>query len=303
MRKEKLKEVLRDRPGYLKSGAPKLSRLFEINQQYALEAVQEVKRELEHPVTPFKRLIFDIETSPNIGWFWQAHWKTRIGTHQIREERKVICISYKWENEPKVYNLRWDENKEDATMLKEFTTILEQADEAVTHNGDRFDIPWLRTRCAILGLPFPTYIKSLDTFKKVKSMFNFQSNALNYIAKVLGLGGKINIAPEVWETVVFTPAKYKEYEDAMGVMLEYCDYDVVLLEDVFHKILSYIKPVSHVGIAQGKDRHSCPNCGSEDISYLKHTVTATGIVKRHMGCNNCESDYIIPNMVFLKMNE
>jgi len=85
-------------------------------------------------------------------------------------------------------------------------------------------------------------------------------------------------------------------------MLEYCDYDVVLLEDVFHKIIGYIKPVSHVGIAQGKGRSACPNCGGEDTKYLKHTVTATGIVKRHMKCGTCESDYIIGNQVFLKMN-
>jgi len=303
MNKKQLKKVLRDRPGYLKSGSPKLAKLFQIPQRYALEAVQEVNMELEHPITPFKRLIFDIETSPNIGWFWQAHWKTNIGPHQIREERRVICVSYKWENEAKVHNLSWDENKQDATMLEAFTKILLQADEVITHNGDRFDIPWLRTRCVILGLPFPTYIKSLDTLKKVKSMFNFQRNTLNYIAKVIGLGGKIPIQGSVWEEVVFTPSKYPEYKAAMTTMVEYCDYDVVLLEDVFHKILSYIKPVSHVGRAKGKERHSCPNCGSEDMTYLKHTVTASGIIKRHIQCEPCGSDYIIPNQVFLKMTK
>jgi len=303
MTKEELKKVLSKSPGYIKSGSKTLSKRFGIARRFAKEAVREVKIELEHPITPFKRLIFDIETSPNVGWFWRASWKTSIGTHQILEERKVICISWKWEGKDKVYNSRWDKNKEDASMLAEFTKVLMQADEVVTHNGDRFDIPWLRTRCLMLGLPFPNYVKSLDTLKKAKAMFNFQSNRLDYIAKSLGLGGKIPIAPSVWQRVCFPTNGKADYEDAMVEMLEYCDYDVVLLEDVYVKLKSYIKPVSHVGISQGKEKHSCPTCGGDTPKYLGHTVTAGGNVKRHMECNSCGSDYMISNTVFLKMNK
>lgn len=303
MNKEELKELLRERPGYLKSGSKTLSRIFNIQRRYAKEAASEVRIEMAHPITPFKRLIFDIETSPNIGWFWSASWKTSIGTHQITEERKVIMISYKWEGESKVHRLVWDEDKDDTSMLQAFSKIMQSADEVVAHNGDRFDIPWLRTRCLMKRIPFPSYIKSLDTLKKAKSMFNFQSNRLDYIAKALGYGGKKDISPEVWKTVVFSPVITAEYKEAILEMGEYCDYDVVLLETVFHRILSYIKPVSHVGISQGKKRHSCPMCGGEDIEYIGHTVTATGIVKRHLGCGTCTSDYIVPNSVFLKMFE
>ena len=52
-----------------------------------------------------KRLFFDIETSFNIGWFWRAGYKQAITPEQIIHERKVICISYKWEGEDEVYNL------------------------------------------------------------------------------------------------------------------------------------------------------------------------------------------------------
>jgi predicted PolB exonuclease-like 3'-5' exonuclease len=303
MTKEELKKVLHSRPGYLKSGSKTLSKLFNIQRRFAKEAVREVKIEMEHPVTPFKRLFFDIETSPNIGWFWSASWKTSIGTHQITKERRVICVSYKWEHEKKVHHLVWDKDKDDKQLLEDFSKIIAQADEVIAHNGDRFDIPWLRTRCIMHGIPFPTYIKSLDTLKKVKSMFNFQSNRLDYVAEALGLGNKINIEPEVWQRVVFNAVGDSGYKAAIQEMLEYCDYDVVLLEDVFHKIQSYIKPVSHVGIAQGKERHTCPMCGSEETDYIGHTVTSTGIVKRHMECEDCETDYVIPNRVFLKMFE
>ena len=40
-----------------------------------------------------KRLFFDIETSPNIGYFWRAGYKLNIGADNIIEERKIICIT------------------------------------------------------------------------------------------------------------------------------------------------------------------------------------------------------------------
>ena len=301
MTKKSIKSFLEDNQGYLKWGKRKLARKFGTTQNVIAEIKQEIRGGSINP-KGFKRLYFDIETSPNIGWFWRATWKTAIKPHQIREERKVICISYKWEGEDKVYNLKWDRNKSDEGMLKEFSKVMAQADEVIAHNGDRFDIPWLRTRCLFFGIPFPTYVKSLDTLKKVKSMFNFQSNRLDYVANFLGFGHKIDIGPEVWEKVVFVPTDHKEYKDAMAEMLEYCDYDVVLLEDVFKKIESYIKPSTHVGVHQGKDKCTCPKCGNEDVKYVKATVTSAGSIKRIMSCPE-HGDYAISNTAYKQFLE
>lgn len=301
MTKAKIKAFLEEHRGYLKWGKKKLARKFDTTQA----TISEIKQEIQGGNLNrhgFKRLFFDIETSPNIGWFWRATWKTAIKPHQIREERKVICISYKWEGEDKVHNLKWDSKKGDKQMLKDFSKIMFQADEVIAHNSDRFDIPWLRTRCLYFGIPFPTYVKSLDTLKKVKSMFNFQSNRLDYIANFLGFGHKIDISPKVWEQVVFVPTDHKEYKDAMAEMLEYCDYDVVLLEDVFKRIESYIKPSTHVGVHEGKAKYTCPCCGSEDVKYIKGTVTAAGSIKRHMTCKE-HGDYTISNTVYKKYLE
>lgn len=302
MNRESIKKFLEENRGYLKWGKRKLARKFKVTAQLITEIKHEINS-VSLNKKGFRRLIFDIETSPNIGWFWKSTWNTNIGTNQIIEERKVICISYKWENEDKVYNLVWDENKNDESILREFSKIAYQADELVAHNGDRFDIPWLRTRCLFYNIPFPTYIKTLDTLKKVKSMFNFQSNRLDYIAKFLGLGGKIEISPEVWKSVVFTPTNTKEYKDAIYEMTTYCNYDVVLLEDVFHKIENYIKPVNHVGVHLGNESWSCPMCGSTNVKYLKATTTANGTIKRHMICLDNNLDYVISNTTFKKYLE
>ena len=75
--------------------------------------------------------------------------------------------------------------------LIDFIKIANTADELVAHNGDKFDIKKLRTRCIYHRIPmFPKY-QSLDTLKKAKDNFSFISNSLNAIANYLGLGSKM----------------------------------------------------------------------------------------------------------------
>jgi hypothetical protein len=60
-----------------------------------------------------KRLFFDIETSPNVGFFWTAGYKQNISHDNIIKERAIICICYKWAGEDKIYSLTWDKNQND----------------------------------------------------------------------------------------------------------------------------------------------------------------------------------------------
>ena len=46
----------------------------------------------------FKRLYLDIETSPNIGMFWESGYKKNISYDNIIKERAIICICYKWKS-------------------------------------------------------------------------------------------------------------------------------------------------------------------------------------------------------------
>mgnify|MGYP003423498442 FL=1 len=137
-----------------------------------------------------KQLFFDIETVPNIGLFWEAGYKKNIPYENIIQERKIICICYKWKGEKQVHHLVWDKNQNDKKMLQDFMKIINLADEVIGHNSDKFDEPWVRTRCLYHDIPvFPNYT-TLDTLKKARAKFKFNSNTLNYIAGFLGLGTK-----------------------------------------------------------------------------------------------------------------
>jgi len=237
-----------------------------------------------------KRLFFDIETSPNIGYFWRAGYKLNISPENIIQERKIICISYKWEHKDKIHRLTWDKDMCDKKMLEDFIAVANQADEMVAHNGDRFDIKWIRTRCIFHRVPmFPAY-KTLDTLKKAKSGFYFNSNKLDYIAQFLGVGAKVQHSGfDMWKQVLQNDLV------ALEEMGNYCDGDIVVLEDVYLAMENYIKPNTHSGVINGNLKYSCPVCSSENAILLKNNVTPAGTIKRLMECQDCNQVHEISN--------
>jgi uncharacterized protein YprB with RNaseH-like and TPR domain/predicted RNA-binding Zn-ribbon protein involved in translation (DUF1610 family) len=232
--------------------------------------------------TKRKRLYFDIETSPNIGFFWTAGFKLNISTESIIKERAIICICYKWEEDKVTHSLNWDSKQNDKKMLQDFIKVANEADELVGHNGDKFDLAWVRTRCLFHRIDmFPTYT-TIDTLKVARSKFKFNSNKLNYIAKYLGIGQKIHTDYDLWKDIVLNKDK-----DAMDKMIKYCKMDVILLEKVHKELSLHIPAKTHYGVIFGAYKGSCPECGSDDIVRNNKRVTATGVVKVQMRCNTC----------------
>ena len=138
-----------------------------------------------------KRLFWDIETTPCIGYFWRPSYRTSISYDNILEQAKIICISYKWQDEDEVHTLVWD-GKDDKKLVKAFAKELKKSDDAVAHNGDRFALPWVKTSCLVHGVAFPAKITTPDTLKRARGNFRFPSNRLNDIGEYLGLGKKLD---------------------------------------------------------------------------------------------------------------
>ncbi len=234
--------------------------------------------------TKRRRLFFDVETSPNIGFFWQSGYKLNIGTQNIIKERALICICYKWEDDKETHSLNWDAKQCDKKMLQAFVKIANEADELIGHNGDKFDLAWIRTRCLFHEIEmFPTYT-TIDTLKIARSKFKFNSNKLDYIGKFLGIGQKIKTEFSLWTDIVL-----KKDKIAMDKMLKYCKMDVVLLEKVFKKLSNHIAAKTHYGVIFGEDRGSCPECGADGENLVKHKkrTLASGVVKMQYQCKVC----------------
>jgi DNA polymerase elongation subunit (family B) len=241
-----------------------------------------------------KRLFFDIETSPNIGFFWQSGYKLNVPYGNIIKERAIICICYKWEGEDKVYSLNWDKNQDDKELLEKFITVANEANELVGHNGDRFDLPWIRTRCLFHRIScFPNYT-TLDTLKQARSKFRFNSNTLNYIAQFLNVGEKSETGGfDLWKDIVLNNS-----QTAMKTMVEYCKNDVVILEKVFHHLKNYVPHKSHFGVLTTGEKTSCPECGSEDLRHSQTRYSAAGTSRIQVQCNDCHKYHTVANRTY-----
>lgn len=308
MKLNEIKEFLRNKPGYLKEGGKRLrkvllSKNFTTTIKDCKEAIRQVRNEKLGVVKtnkPLKVLIYDIETSPNIGWFWKSGFKQQIGTNQIIKERAIICVSYRWKGEETVYSLTWDKNQCDKFLIQQFIQVLNEADLICAHNGDNFDIKWLRTRALIHGLHktmLPNY-KQFDTLKVAKSKLYLNSNRLDYISKILGFEGKIQTTPDLWNKVVILNDR-----EALKEMVKYCDEDVRQLEKVYNELQYLDNPKYHVGVQNGETKQTSPITGTYNIEHVKTVTTNSGTKKHIMKDLDTDRLFEMSNTNYLKFLE
>jgi len=228
-------------------------------------------------------MFFDIETSYCQGWFWQPSFNTQITYDQIIKDSAIICICWKWEGSKKVHHLEWNKG-DDKRMINKFVKELAEADEVIGHNGDRFDLKWVRTRLLFHGHKSIPEIRSIDTLKISRNKFKFPSNRLDAIGKYLGLGGKMDTGGiQLWHDII-----QKNSKAAMAKMVKYCKRDVVLLEEVYKKLEGFTKHKTHIGIQEGNSPCSCPSCANEKTHMKRRFVSPTGTIKVQLRCSNPE---------------
>lgn len=230
-----------------------------------------------------KRLFADIETAPNIGLFWRAGYRQTISYDNIIQERGIICIGYKWEDSKKAECITWDKHQNDKKMLLEFIKVMEEADEIVFHNGDRFDIPWIRSRALMHGIPPWSEPKSVDTLQWARRKFYFNSNRLDYLGEILTGAGKIKTEYGMWKDILL-----KKCPKAMTKMVRYCKKDVVKLQEVYEKLVGYGPVKTHASVLNGGEKWHSPFVDCPDVAHRvkvsKTRVTARGTVQYQMQC-------------------
>lgn len=293
---ERAKEFLTLHKGYLKKSPFVLAeRLYITDINICKQALKEVKEELKNNVSCIDKLkpltleynklldslnnkprilIYDIETSYNIVKSWRVGYNLNINPGDIIQERKIICASYKWLGEDEIYNLQWDKNQDDKFLLEQLIDVLNEADLIVAHNGERYDIKFIKTRAIYHGLEMLIDYPQFDTLKVAKKKFMFNSNKLDYISEYLGFDNKIKTEMKLWDDIIFDKCP-----KAMSKMIDYCNKDVELLEKVYNKLVYYEKPKYHFGVINGKDKTSSPISGSYNLEKIKEVTSTSGTVK------------------------
>lgn len=225
-------------------------------------------------------LLLDIENSPNLAHCWGL-WQQNISLAQLQQSAYVMCYAAKWLGEEFVYydsvNISSRRN-----MMKGIHALLDQADAVVHYNGKRHDIPLLNKEFLELGMKPPSPYKQIDLLETSKRIFKFPSNKLEYVCRALKIGKKVeHIGHELW-----TRCMAKDQE-AWKLMEEYNIHDVVLLEEVYNKMLPWIKSHTNHSL-YNQDSYCCPNCGSHKVQKRGFHKTLHSVFQRFQ-CKDCGS--------------
>jgi len=156
------------------------------------------------------------------------------------------------------------------------------ADIIVAHNGDRFDIPYLKRQWIKYGIPPVSPFRSADTLKMARSSAKFEANSLSELAIFFGLGDKIQTGGQgLWNRC------RRGEPEAFSEMVEYCCGDVELLESVYLRLLPYAKNHPNVSLYGANTKMRCTRCGDTDLKVLdKNYYTATRVYTAFR-CGGC----------------
>jgi DNA polymerase elongation subunit (family B) len=238
-----------------------------------------------------KILFWDLETSHNI----VASFTLRpeyINHDNILQERSIICGAWKWQGSKKIDAIAVTDfpsfktsRHEDKEVLLKLVEVINEADAIVAHNGDRFDWKYLKTRCLINGIETPKQPILIDTLKVARRHFNFNSNRLDYIGQVLGVGCKIKTSNEMWLAIADSRVPEDDAREFVRKMVKYNKQDVKLLEEVFNKLLPFISNLPNHNLMHDSPVLLCPRCGSDHIQKRGLRLTQTGKTQAYQCCD------------------
>lgn len=228
-----------------------------------------------------KILILDIETAPIQALIWKV-WQENASIDQIKEDWFILCWSAKWLNDNEVFGERVTGKEalkgNDKRIMKILWDLVDKSDIVVAHNGDNFDIPKIRTRFILNGLPPTSSFRSIDTLKIAQKQFSFSHNKLDYLAKQFGFERKLPTDFTLWSKCLQGDDKSLQY------MLDYNKKDILILEEVYLALRGWTK--SHPNMNMYQDQPGCSNCGSLRTKVKGEYVTQTNRYRTHV-CLDC----------------
>lgn len=242
-------------------------------------------------------LFYDLETAPSMAYVWKI-WQENIGINQLLEAGKVISFSAKFYGEEDIYGMT-EFHDGHAEMVSGLFQLMEEADVIVAYNGNKFDRPVMNAEFLKYGFGPPPPSKQIDLYQTVKRNFRFVSNRLDYVCRFLGLEGKAETGGfKLWSDCL------AGVESAWDTMLEYNMKDVEILENLYVRLLPWIKDHPNAALYSEK-QDVCPNCGGTHIQSRGVAKTAT-VSYRRFQCMDCltwmrsrlsEKDSFKPSMI------
>ena len=237
--------------------------------------------------TPAKVLIFDIETAPIKAYAWQA-WQQDLHPSQIISDWFMLTWSAKWLFDDEVMSdgLTPEEAlvQDDRRVTESIWKLMDEADIVIAHNAVRFDVRKLNTRFILNGMNPPMPYQVIDTLLHLRNKFAMTHKKLDYACKLLGLEGKMDTGGfALWDGCMRGDKK------SLIKMEEYNRKDVLILEELYLRIRSWIKPHPNMGLFIEEDVDVCPSCASTNIVFGGTPYRTAASSFDSFRCDDCGS--------------
>lgn len=214
-------------------------------------------------------LLWDIETSPHVGYHWGL-FDQNIGLNQLIETGRVIVVGYKWLGEGKAAKAVSEHVEGREAMLQKVWDLLNEADALVSWNGASFDTKTMAKDFFLAGMPPPSPAKEIDLMRAAKKRFRLASNKLQFVAEALGLEGKVSHEGfGLWRRCL------EGDESAWRLMIRYCKKDVELLEPIYNAMRAWVPSLPSPALYDGGDDR-CAACGGTDLEKRGFAYTPLG---------------------------
>lgn len=228
-----------------------------------------------------KVLLLDIETAPNIGYFWGL-FDQNISHEQIKEVSYILCWSAQWYGESAIaYREVLTRHRPRKAMLLGMHALLDQADIIIHFNGCKFDIPVLNKEFVKHKITPPSPYKQIDLYRVVKAMFRFESNKMTAIAKQLGIEEKLkHDGFQLWVGCMEGDKK------CWQTMKAYNQHDVKMLDELYTLLIPWIPNHPKMNLDHPE---ACPRCGTKGTLQGRGTYVTSTLTYRRYYCRACGS--------------
>ena len=200
----------------------------------------------------------------------------------------IICAGVQDVDTGKEWMYRIDRTKEwktakwnDHGVVKPLLDKLGEADILVAHYGQRFDIPYIRTRALVHGLPDLAPIPLIDSWRVIRNGLKLHNNRLQSLIDLLDAKDKTQLKLPIWTKAAAGDKRSIQY------IVDHCVQDVRSLTACYKSIRHIIK--DHPNVALTAHEHNgdkCPTCGSSKLQRRGWIIARTRRRPRYH-CQGC----------------
>jgi hypothetical protein len=232
-----------------------------------------------------KTLLYDIETSPSLGYVW-GKWQQDV--IQFKEEWYILCFAYKWLDEKKTHVVALPDFKRykkdptnDYDVVQKLHDLFSEADIVIAHNGNSFDQKKSQARMLYHEMIPPVPYQQIDTKLVARRSFNFNSNKLDDLGEMLKVGKKLETGGfATWLGCMNGDKK------AWEKMKKYNKQDVILLEKIYLKLRPWDRGHPALNVMDNRPE-ACPKCAGTNMNAgMKYHSTKTGSYQ-YFRCQDC----------------